>query len=302
LTHYRSALFLHRQLVRCALTVVVACGCVRGIAADETSNGTPPLAVPSPPSTPADASAGCAAPNVAAVSGERRRITVGGEERSYLLDAPPSAGGAARPVVLAFHGFRAGAAGLRVGTGLAALAERERVILVTPEGHEGVHLLGTVGRGWDLGPEETRDVAVVRALLDALERERCVDRRRVYATGMSNGGFFASLLGCRLADRIAAVAPVAGAMPLADCAPARPLPVLLTFGRADDIVPPTLMRAGRDWWAKVDVCGEAHERDGCMQYERCAADVVACEGPQAHSWPPGTTERIWRFFASHPRP
>ncbi len=118
---------------------------------------------------------------------------------------------------------------------------------------------------------------------------------------MSNGAFFASLVGCRLADRIAAIAPVAGAMPLPACAPARPVAVLLTFGRADDIVPPSLMRAARDWWARVDRCGDGRERDGCTYFERCAADLVACEGPQAHTWPSGTTDRIWTFFASHPR-
>ncbi len=293
-----------------ALAPLLACLCTRAVAGVETPrDATSPSVAGSPSASrsdtngaPPDASAGCARPSLPAVRGERRHITAGSEQRGYLFDAPASEGAAPRPIIFAFHGFRADAAGLRVGTGLAALAEREGVILVTPEGHEGVHLLGTVGRGWDLGADETRDVAVVRALLDALERERCVDRRRVYATGMSNGGFFASLLACRLADRVAAIAPVAGTMPLADCAPARPVPVLLTFGRADDVVPPTLMRAGRDWWAKVDRCDTAHDHDGCMEYEHCAAELVACEGPQAHSWPPGTTERIWRFFAAHPHP
>ena len=228
-------------------------------------------------------------------------MTVGSDARSFIVDAPASDPDRPRPLVLGFHGYRGNAENQRRGTGMIELAERNDVIVVHPDGHEGVRLLGSVGRGWDLGAHETHDLDFVRALLDRLERERCVDRRRVYAIGMSNGGFFASLAGCRLADRIAAIAPVAGAMPLPACVPARPVPVLLTFGRADDIVPPALMRSARDWWAKVAGCGSPREGEGCTRYEGCAADVVACEGPQGHTWPPDTTERAWRFFEAHPR-
>jgi polyhydroxybutyrate depolymerase len=252
------------------------------------------------PEAPAEASAGCAGARRPPLHGERRQIVVGDDERGFLVDAPADDPNRPRPVVLVFHGFRGTAVNQRVGTGLVTLAERNDVILVHPEGHEGVHLLDSIGRGWDLAAHETRDLDFVRALLDALERERCVDRRRVYATGMSNGGFFANLVGCRMAERIAAIAPVAGARPLPDCVPARPVPVLLTFGRADDVIPPSLMRTARDWWARVDGCGSGEERDGCTRFAGC--ELVSCEGPQAHRWPSDATDRIWRFFAAHPRP
>ncbi|MBI3768115.1 MAG: hypothetical protein HY271_06405 [Deltaproteobacteria bacterium] len=248
----------------------------------------------------AEASAGCAGARRPPLHGERRQIMVGDEERTFLVDAPVDDPNRPRPVVLVFHGFRGSAANQRLGTGMVTLAERNDVIAVHPEGHEGVHLLDSTGRGWDLDAHETRDLDFVRALLDALEGERCVDRRRVYATGMSNGGFFANLVGCRMADRIAAIAPVAGAKPLPDCVPARPVPVLLTFGRADDVIPPSLMRAARDWWARVDGCESGHELDGCTRFAGC--ELVSCEGPQAHTWPSDATDRIWRFFAAHPRP
>lgn len=257
-------------------------------------------AVPEPPT--ARPSPGCAGAAKPALRDDRQRVTVAGEERTYIVDAPASEPGDPRPVVLAFHGFQGSAASQRSGTGMAALVEREHVIVVHPEGHDGVRLLETTGHGWDLAAGDTRDVAFVGALLDRLEGDRCVDRRRVYATGMSNGAFVASLLGCRLADRIAAIAPVAGGMALPACVPARPVAVLMMYGRADQVVPPEMMRAGRDWWAGVDRCGPAHERDGCTTYEGCAAEVVACEGPQAHRWPADTVERAWRFFAAHPRP
>ena len=113
--------------------------------------------------------------------------------------------------------------------------------------------------------------------------------------------FFASLLGCVAADRLAAVAPVWGGLDLRTCVPVRAVPVLVVYGRADRIVPAEMVHGARDWWARANGCGPAVEREGCTRYTRCAADVVYCEGPQAHRWPRSATARVWRFFQAHPR-
>jgi polyhydroxybutyrate depolymerase len=245
-----------------------------------------------------DPSAGCARPPSAAATGERRRLAVGGETREFVLDAPPSRAGDPLPVVLSFHGFRGSARRHRWWTGMAKLARHERFVAVHPEGHEGVALLGTTGRGWDMWPGQRRDVEFVRGLLDALEAERCVDRARVFATGMSNGGFFANLLGCALADRVAAIAPVAGAMAPRGCAPARAPRVLFVWGAADRVVRADLVYGARDWWARVQGCGAAVREAGCERYTGCAAELLFCEGSHAHRWPSGTSERVWRFFTA----
>lgn len=253
------------------------------------------------PPAAADPSAGCLGTTRAAVRDAHQQLTAGADTHAYLLDAPASEPGRPRPLILAFHGFRSDAANVCDGTGLRDVGAREHAILVCPEGREDAHLVNAVGRGWDIGPDDTRDVEFVTALLDHLETERCIDRRRIYATGMSNGGFFTSLLGCRLAERLAAIAPVAGVLPLHGCAPARPVPALLLYGKSDKVVPPSSIEDGRDWWAQANGCGTARDVDGCTTYAGCRADVVACEGPQAHQWPDDATERIWRFFAAHPR-
>jgi len=246
-------------------------------------------------------SAGCRAGASPRVRGARRTLIVGGEERGYLIDAPAAPGDRPLPLVRDFHGFRGRAQGQRWWTGMGRLALRDGFIAVHPEGHDGVRLLGTAGRGWDIRPDEARDAGFVRRLLDRFEQERCVDRRRVFATGMSNGAFFASLLGCVAADRLAAVAPVAGGLDLRACAPVRPVPILFVYGRADRIVRAEMVHGARDWWARADGCGAAVERDGCTRYTACAAAVIFCEGPQAHRWPRSATPRIWRFFQAHPR-
>jgi polyhydroxybutyrate depolymerase len=176
-------------------------------------------------------------------------------------------------------------------------------VAIHPEGRDDVRLMSRVGRGWDLGPDDTKDLPFVTAILDAVEQERCIDRRRIFATGFSNGGFLVNLLGCRLADRLAAVAAVSGARALDPCTPAAPLPVLFFHGTADQVVPVRMTAAARAWWRSANHCGADDEtREGCRAARGCAADVVVCEGPQGHTWPVDATSRIWEFFQAHPRP
>ncbi|MEO6026193.1 MAG: hypothetical protein ABIR79_04940 [Candidatus Binatia bacterium] len=247
-------------------------------------------------------SAGCHPGALPAAVGARRTLVVAGAERSYLIDAAASPADRPRPLVLAFHGFQHSAAGLRARIGLAEHAAAGDFVAVHAEGRDGVRLLNTTGRGWDLGPEGTGDAVFVRAMLDAVEQERCIDRRRIFATGFSNGGFLSNLLGCQLADRLAAVAPVAGARALDTCAPAAPMPILFFHGTADKVVPPRLTTVAEGWWRGANHCGDREgARAGCTTSRGCAADVVVCEGPQGHAWPSDATARIWEFFQAHPR-
>ncbi len=288
---------------RWAVVIVLVVGGIAGCrGADTTARGA--TAAAATPTVAPSPSAGCrGAANYAALAGERRRITVGGEERSYLIDAPAAPGDTPFPLVVAFHGFRADAGGLRSGSGFAELAAGGQLIAVHPEGRSGVELLGTTGRGWDTAPEDERDAAFVRALLDTIERERCVDRRRIFVTGFSNGAFLANLLGCRLADRLAAVAAVSGARALDRCTPAAPMPILFFHGTADRVVPLGVTTAARSWWRAANHCaaGEDEPRDGCVAAPGCAADVVYCEHPFAHTWPRNATTKMWQFFRDHPR-
>jgi polyhydroxybutyrate depolymerase len=81
------------------------------------------------------------------------------------------------------------------------------------------------------------DVGFTAELLNALERELCIDTHRLYATGMSNGAGMATMLGCALGDRLAAVAPVSGVNLTGKCPGRVPISVLAVHGDADDTVP-----------------------------------------------------------------
>lgn len=179
------------------------------------------------------------------------------------------------------------------------------------------------------------DLGFVARMLDRLEKTLCVDRDRVYATGMSNGGMFVHRLGCAMPDRFAAIAPVSGTLARGfGCAPDPPTPLSMMniHGTRDDYV---LQRGGvssdgyyytsadevmRKWAAKESQgCDELSSpyptsRDGtldlaCVQRDHCATgvEIVNCTWNGAHDWPRTgdpdlANDIIWEFFSKHVRP
>lgn len=74
-------------------------------------------------------------------------------------------------------------------------------------------------------------------MLDKLSKEYSIDATQIYATGLGDGGFMDMRLGCVMADRITAIAPVGAEMPKKlGCLPSRPMPVLMINGTDDPIV------------------------------------------------------------------
>ncbi len=73
-------------------------------------------------------------------------------------------------------------------------------------------------------------------LLDHLEATLCIDTARVFSVGMSNGAQMSSLLACRIPDRIAGIAPIAGVEFNEPCDGA-PVPVIAFHGLLDPFVP-----------------------------------------------------------------
>ncbi len=185
----------------------------------------------------------CALPSLAGAADQRGVLVHEGLERGYLLHVP-AALDASRPVplVLALHG--GGGTGARMvqltGGGFNTLADRDGFIVAYPDGLEKHWNDGRAGVSWRAHREGVDDVGFLAALIARLADEWPVDARRVYVTGTSNGGMMAIRMGCELADKIAAIAPVIGAMPAAlapRCAPSAPLSVLFMNGVQDPLVP-----------------------------------------------------------------
>ena len=271
--------------------------------------------------------------------GSEGRLAFGGKDRSYLLHVPSSYDAdTPTPVVFNFHGHGSSAAAQMAYADFRPLADREGFVIVAPDGQ------GSPRRFTLLGATATEadDAEFATALLDHLSAELCIDERRVFATGMSNGGALSSVLACKAADRFAAVGAVAAVIYVPPCAEdARPAPIVAMMGDADPVVP----YAG----GRVNCCGNPNipatldtltnfaKRSACEEppveerpdpsivhrtWPGCdtgtAVELYTIEGG-GHTWPGATfdlasrglgtttkalvaTEALWAFFEAHPLP
>jgi len=176
----------------------------------------------------------CAAPPAShAAAGATASITVrhDGMKRTALVHYPPQVvERRPLPLVLNFHGGGGNALAQQRYAGMDALADREGFIVVYPN---GTGMLQDSLLTWNAGAccgvaatQGTDDVGFVGTLLDEVAARFPVDAARVYATGLSNGAMMSYRLAADLSDRIAAIAPVAGASAMAKFRAARPVPIL----------------------------------------------------------------------------
>ena len=204
------------------LVVVAATGC---------SGSGKSAAPPGPPSvaTTARSSAGCSA-TAAAPGRATLPFTASGRPGTYVREVPPAyTGRTPLPLVLDLHGYAESADLQSRLSALGTLGAKENFVTVTPQ-------LTAPVPNW-IPDLDGADVRWIGALLDSLEQNLCLDQRRVYVTGYSNGAIITSSLMCAFADRIAAAAPVAGLRDIPGCRPSRPVPVLAFHGTADAYVP-----------------------------------------------------------------
>jgi len=166
-------------------------------------------------------------------------ITHDGIQRDYIVYIPELYDGStAVPLVLNFHGYGSNAAQQMFYGDFRDIADTEGFLLVHPE---GTTFIGD--QFWNVGfpglSSNIDDVGFTEALIDELATLYAIDLDRVYATGMSNGGFMSFLLACQLSEKIAAVASVTGSMTqdtFDDCNAQHPTPVLQIHGTDDGVV------------------------------------------------------------------
>lgn len=90
------------------------------------------------------------------------------------------------------------------------------------------------------------------ALIDTLEKEYKVDKKRIYATGLSMGGFGSWALAAEAPTRFAAVAPICGGSRIEEAAKLVDIPIWAFHGEKDSVVP---VHLSRDMVAAVEVAG-----------------------------------------------
>ncbi len=186
-------------------------------------------------------SAGCDQPEPTSLPTDL--VTADGVRRTFRVALPSSYDQRIpAPLVFDFHGLGSEGFQEALVSGVDFAADRAGYIAVIPDGAVN-EVLGTrlwnlsAGSNGALASLAVDDVAFTTQLLDTLESQFCVDTGRIFSMGLSNGGFFSTVLACEVADRIAAVATVAGITHPDDCDPVRPVPVLHFHGTADAVVP-----------------------------------------------------------------
>lgn len=274
-------------------------------------------------------------------------IRFDGRMRSYRLHLPPTmASNAHVPLVIVLHGGGGNAWNAAEQTGFDAIADREGFIVAYPNGSGPAHpLLDAQGRGmytWNAGSccgyaarTGTDDVGFIHAMLDTIAHQYPIDRRRIYATGISNGGMMAYRLACQLSDVLAAIGVVAGTQ-MVECHPTAPVSVIHIHGTDDQYVPlaggvgpkaldktpKTPVEQTIAFWVKHNRCipsPTVTTSDAVTTYTYTTADqhvavVLMLIAHGGHAWPGGkrlsllldkpptaidASDVIWEFFASH---
>jgi polyhydroxybutyrate depolymerase len=165
-------------------------------------------------------------------------LTHAGIRYSALVHVPPSYDGTKRtPLLLNWHGYRSNAIQQQIFSGVTPTSDEHGFIVVFPDSPDLSWAAGTCCANFvDGGMPDRDDVGFARALVAEISKAACIDSKRVYSTGMSNGGFMSHRLACEAADVFTAVAAVAGKMGLASCQPSRPVPIIHFHGTADKTI------------------------------------------------------------------
>lgn len=270
-----------------------------------------------------------------------------GLTRHYLVHIPASyTGRQAVPLLVVLHG---GGGSMEVQAndtayGQISQSEKNGHIAVFPNGtsklKSGKFATWNAGKCCaDARDNQADDVGFIRRMVEQLTQSLNIDRDRIYATGMSNGGMLAYRLACEMADVFSAVAPVAGTDNTLQCQPSRAVSVLHIHARNDDRV---LYEGGAGFgqrsmdkvtafksvpstvgeWVQHNHCARNPQRTlevagaYCERYSPCDAgtEVQLCvTDTGGHSWPGGSKARakegpsqaisanevMWSFFNRH---
>jgi polyhydroxybutyrate depolymerase len=288
---------------------------------ETTAPEATPLPIPTLVGTPTPV------PQPTAVDRGETIAQIDGVARTIRLYVPSSYDSSLpTPLVINMHGLSADPNQQWALSGMSAKADEEGFIVAYPLGRDNQWYDGPGPRGDD-------DVEFIRLVIQNLQGRYNIDPKRIYATGMSNGGGMANRLACAAADLIAAIGPVSGAYNFWQaCTPSRPIPVIAFHGLADKIAPfegaehDNILPPIEEWaaaWAERNGCDpeptetvevESVTREAWGNCEQGADVVLYRIDGMGHYWPGsdlvpefGTqaihaTDVMWDFFMAHPMP
>jgi polyhydroxybutyrate depolymerase len=213
------------------------------------------------------------------------RVKALGRDRGYTIVVPEGyAPQTAYPLVFVLHGSGGSGAGARTQTDLEKVAGG-RAIFAYPDG---------IGGNWNLDAPtgSNGDVALFDAVLLAAHNTLCVDSRRVFVTGFSNGAYMANQLACKRGERIRGVVTHAGGGPYEMSGtydatghlvcPGKAVASLVVHGNSDGTVAPAEGQKSTDHWSYANRCGSGTSSawmPPCVSLQGCFQPVGVCRIP-----------------------
>lgn len=170
-------------------------------------------------------------------------IQVGTATRQMIVYAP-SGIEQNRPLVISMHGRGQTMNDQKNQTQFQSVAQANNFVLVFPQSD---------GENWQLWGDN--DINFILAIIDEMHARYGIDRNRVYLSGFSMGGMMTYYAATKIADKIAAFAPVSGfLMGGPDTNSSRPIPIIHIHGVLDDYVPYSRVQECMDAWIARNGC------------------------------------------------
>ncbi|MFZ2125301.1 MAG: PHB depolymerase family esterase [Candidatus Saccharimonadales bacterium] len=260
-------------------------------------------------------------------------IKIDNIDRTYTIYTPAKITYPA-PMVVMLHGGYGSGAQAKQTYGWDQQADKYNFIVVYPDGFE---------KSWNTGgnccgqaaKQNIDDVKFISTMLQKITSEIDIDKSRIYATGISNGGMLSYTLACNT-DTFAAIGPVSATL-LDNCNSPKPLSVIAIHGTLDKMIPydgsegsgtqkidgPPILNLNATW-RSINTCKSPSintEGDVITSIANCidnrSVELITINGA-GHQWPgsmpnklaqrllhtdsPSTainaTDTIWHFFAA----
>ena len=227
--------------------------------------------------------------------------------RQYKTYVPKELG-SKRSLLISCHGMNQDAAYQMNMLDIASVADTAKFVTVFPEG---------IAKSWDISGD--RDIRFVLELIKEMQKKYDIDSTRVYLSGFSMGGMFTYHAMNKIADRIAAFAPISG-YPMNGATAlesVRPIPIIHTHGTSDDVVPYSNVKKNLEVWITHNGCkqpdkvtrnyrGTGHITHHLWSEGNDGVEVVLLEMARKGHWISNdvvkTGDEIWRFCSRYSLP
>ena len=158
-----------------------------------------------------------------------------GINRTYFVSYPDNSEGEVA-LIINMHGYGGNATNQQIYSNMDQIAHSQNIAVVYPQGFNSSWNVFTY---WDSNFLD--DVTFISIMIDEILQNFDIDSDRIYACGMSNGGYMAYRLACDLSDKIAAFGSVTGNFmindSINDCLDQnRDIPIIHFHGTSDGVV------------------------------------------------------------------